>query len=111
MARRHHRFQMVYLGFRYSWFKLTNPVGLAAGFDKNADTINHIFVKIAPDLKIKELEEIAKIALETKIDGLIVSNTTIDRSQINDNRPELLKGGLSGKPLLRKSTDIETVAS
>ncbi|MDX1736977.1 MAG: quinone-dependent dihydroorotate dehydrogenase, partial [Alphaproteobacteria bacterium] len=66
-----------------------------------------LLVKIAPDLNDDDLDDIAALALEMNIDGLIVSNTTI-------SRPDSLKhkdvageqGGLSGKPLFELSTRI-----
>jgi len=58
-----------------------------------------ILLKIAPDLNEKQQEEIANIALKYKIDGLIISNTTMS---IFKNKP----AGLSGEPLLDKSNII-----
>ena len=65
-----------------------------------------LVVKIAPDLKQADKEEIAVAALDEALDGLIISNTTIDRpdSLSNPNRGET--GGLSGRPLLRPSTAL-----
>jgi len=59
-----------------------------------------LVVKIAPDLNEVELQDIADVVLETGIDGVIVSNTTIQRPPhlISGNAEE--KGGLSGSPLL-----------
>jgi len=57
-----------------------------------------IFVKIAPDNDDAALIAIAQVALEEKLDGLIVSNTTI---QHNGEQ-----GGLSGKPLFGPSTEV-----
>lgn len=67
-----------------------------------------IFVKIAPDLSLKELKEIVEVTKRKncKIDGFIISNTTIDRSfdLKSENKDEL--GGLSGRPLKDKSTKM-----
>ena len=65
-----------------------------------------LVVKIAPDLKQADKEEIAVAALDEGLDGLIVSNTTIARpdSLSSPNRSET--GGLSGRPLLRPSTAL-----
>lgn len=63
-----------------------------------------IFIKIAPDNDEEALAAIAQVALETKLDGLIVSNTTIDRDQIAASYYAREAGGLSGKPLFEKST-------
>ncbi|XP_057292298.1 dihydroorotate dehydrogenase (quinone), mitochondrial-like [Hydractinia symbiolongicarpus] len=64
-----------------------------------------ILVKIAPDLKAEEKEDIASVVLDpsTKVDGLIISNTTISRDNLqNKNKQE--QGGLSGQPLKSLST-------
>jgi dihydroorotate dehydrogenase len=63
-----------------------------------------LLVKIAPDLTSAEREDIASVALDTGIDGLVVSNTTVDRpvGLISGNAGE--PGGLSGRPLFAPST-------
>lgn len=72
-------------------------------------TLEHpkpIFLKLAPDLTQSELKDICKTIKrkECAVDGLIISNTTIDRSMVlrSPNAAEI--GGLSGKPLKEKST-------
>lgn len=64
-----------------------------------------VLVKIAPDLTEAELDDIVSVARDRKVDGMIVSNTTISRPDTLRDR-ELAKeaGGLSGKPLFRMST-------
>ncbi len=66
-----------------------------------------ILLKIAPDLTNEQLLDIIEIIRETKIAGIIATNTTISRSGLKSN-PELLneKGGLSGKPLTDRSTEV-----
>lgn len=64
-----------------------------------------IIVKIAPDLTDEEIEDICDVALEVRIDGIIVSNTTLDRTGLKSEHAEE-KGGLSGRPLREKSTDV-----
>ena len=64
-----------------------------------------ILLKISPDLNENELIDIIAIVNETKIDGVIASNTTIDRGQLKSKNKEE-SGGLSGKPLSKKSTEI-----
>ena len=61
-----------------------------------------IFVKIAPDNDAAALEAIAAVALEEGVDALIVSNTTIGRDGVTSTE----QGGLSGRPLFTKSTDV-----
>ena len=65
-----------------------------------------IFVKIAPDCDGDLLEAIAQVAMETCIDGLIVSNTTVTRDNIGASDYANETGGLSGKPLFEFSTTI-----
>lgn len=62
-----------------------------------------IFVKIAPDNEEATLAAIADVACAEHVDGLIISNTTIDRPYLL-NRHAQESGGLSGKPLMEKST-------
>ena len=64
-----------------------------------------ILLKIAPDLTDAQLLDIISIVSETKIDGVIASNTTISRDGIvSENKKEM--GGLSGKPLTNRSTEV-----
>lgn len=57
-------------------------------------------VKIAPDLSDAEVEFIAETLLAKEVEGLIVSNTTADKSVLKDKRLAEEAGGLSGAPLL-----------
>jgi len=65
-----------------------------------------MLLKIAPDLAEPELDAIAEVVLEARIDGLICTNTTIDRSVIRGAPYAEETGGLSGKPLFRKATSV-----
>jgi len=65
-----------------------------------------MLLKIAPDLGDAELDAIAEVALATRIDGLICTNTTIDRSVIRGAPYAEEAGGLSGKPLFEKATSV-----
>jgi dihydroorotate dehydrogenase len=65
-----------------------------------------MLLKIAPDLGEAELDGIAEVALTTQIDGLICTNTTIDRSVIRGAPYAEETGGLSGKPLFEKATSV-----
>lgn len=68
-----------------------------------------ILLKIAPDLNNNQLEEIIDLIAETKIDGVIVSNTSVNREGLKTS-PEVLaeigNGGLSGKPIRERSTKM-----
>lgn len=64
-----------------------------------------ILLKIAPDLTNEQLLDIIDIVSETKIDGIIATNTTISRDGLtSENKAEM--GGLSGKPLTNRSTEV-----
>ncbi|RIA09279.1 dihydroorotate oxidase A [Flavobacteriaceae bacterium MAR_2010_72] len=64
-----------------------------------------ILLKIAPDLSNDQLMDIISIVEDTKIDGVIATNTTISREDlISNNKTET--GGLSGKPLTNRSTEV-----
>jgi dihydroorotate dehydrogenase len=64
-----------------------------------------LFVKIAPDCDDAMLQAIAEVALATKLDGLIVSNTTLSRDRVAGSHHAAEAGGLSGKPLFALSTE------
>ncbi|MFN0049580.1 MAG: quinone-dependent dihydroorotate dehydrogenase [Cytophagales bacterium] len=68
-----------------------------------------ILLKIAPDLTESQLDDIIEIVVETKIDGVIATNTTISRENLHTSSAEIEEigaGGLSGKPVKDKSTEI-----
>ena len=65
-----------------------------------------VLVKIAPDLKKNEIEEIAEIARTTSVNGIIVSNTTIERPKNIQDQYKNEEGGLSGNPLFEPSTRL-----
>lgn len=63
-----------------------------------------LLVKIAPDLSEAEIEAIADIALRLNLSGIIATNTTILRENLKTSIKEI--GGLSGKPLQKKSNEV-----
>ena len=65
-----------------------------------------LLVKIAPDLTQPEREDIASIVLDARIDGLIVANTTVDRTVGLVSPYAKEAGGLSGRPLFASSTAL-----
>lgn len=67
-----------------------------------------IFVKLSPDLSFKELKEIVDVTKwkECKVDGFIISNTTTDRDFELKSEHKTEIGGLSGKPLKEKATQM-----
>ncbi|MDR4307334.1 quinone-dependent dihydroorotate dehydrogenase [Chelatococcus sambhunathii] len=63
-----------------------------------------ILLKIAPDLDLAGLDDVVAVARDRGLDGLVVSNTTLARPARLKNRSAGEAGGLSGAPLLRRST-------
>jgi dihydroorotate dehydrogenase len=66
-------------------------------------------LKIAPDLTNEQLDDIIEIIRETKIDGVVATNTTISRTGLNTSISILNtigSGGLSGKPLAKRATEV-----
>lgn len=65
-----------------------------------------IFIKIAPDLTEEQLQDIVNIAIKYELQGLVISNTTVDRNLNLTDSLSTEKGGLSGLPLRDKSARI-----
>ncbi len=65
-----------------------------------------ILLKVAPDLTWQQQEKIAEVIVKNKIDGVIISNTTIDRNLNLRSSHSAQSGGLSGFPLLQKSNEL-----
>ena len=69
-----------------------------------------ILLKIAPDLTTEQLQDIAEISKQVKLDGIVSSNTTISREKLSikgkANAEKIGMGGLSGKPLKITSDDV-----
>jgi dihydroorotate dehydrogenase len=65
-----------------------------------------MLIKIAPDLDEAEMDNIAEVLNLAKVDGVIATNTTIDRLEIEGHPLAKESGGLSGKPLYGKSTAV-----
>lgn len=79
--------------------------------DRNRTTAKPkpLLLKIAPDLTEGQLDDIVDIVAETKIDGVIASNTTIARSPLSTDSKKVEAigmGGLSGAPVRERSTDV-----
>lgn len=66
-------------------------------------------LKIAPDLTHEEIAHIAKLLIEFNIDAVIATNTTISRDAIQEHPLANEAGGLSGKPVQQKSTEVVRV--
>ena len=68
-----------------------------------------ILLKIAPDLSWPQIDDVIDLSKEINLDGLVAANTTINRDQLQTSSEELQTigaGGLSGKPVRQRSTEI-----
>jgi dihydroorotate dehydrogenase len=68
-----------------------------------------LLLKIAPDLLDSQLDDIIEILKETKLDGVVATNTTISRAGLSTNDADVQavgNGGLSGKPLTKRATHV-----
>jgi len=70
-----------------------------------------LVIKISPDLSKTELKNISKQLIKYKIDAVIATNTTLDHSLVSGCKNSLEKGGISGLPLQKKSTNIISILS
>jgi dihydroorotate dehydrogenase len=71
--------------------------------EKSGDT--PVLLKIAPDLSLAELDDVVHVARSRRVDGMIVSNTTLARPEtLREQTRVKEQGGLSGRPLFRLST-------
>ena len=88
---------------------LTEILNRLMDLNKEKSVQKPILLKIAPDLTDSQLDDIIDIVAETKIDGIISSNTTISRDNLkteDSKLEEIGNGGLSGKPLTKRSTEV-----
>ena len=76
---------------------------LAEGLPRDAPPL---LIKIAPDLEVADLADIAAVALERRVDGLIATNTTVARPADLVGRDKAETGGLSGRPLFAPATRV-----
>ncbi len=77
--------------------------------NSNKENEKPILLKIAPDLTNEQLDDIVDIVNETKIAGLIATNTTISREGLTASKErieEIGAGGLSGIPVRKRSTEV-----
>lgn len=84
---------------------LTKLLSTLQKLNAKKETGKPILLKIAPDLTNEQLEDIIAIVAETKIAGVIATNTTISREGLESEDKEEV-GGLSGKPLTNRSTEV-----
>lgn len=77
--------------------------------NSSKDEIRPILLKIAPDLNEGQLDEVIELVAETKLDGVIASNTSVNREGLKASEDQLKaigNGGLSGKPIRERSTAV-----
>jgi dihydroorotate dehydrogenase len=77
--------------------------------NKKFDIQKPILLKIAPDLNTAQLDEVIEIIVETNLDGVIASNTSVNRDGLKASKERLGSignGGLSGKPVAERSTNV-----
>jgi len=88
---------------------LSNILNALVNLNKENSNPKPIFLKIAPDLSNGQLDDIINIVIETKIAGIVATNTTTTRDNLITNKSIIQNigdGGLSGLPLRKKSTEI-----
>jgi dihydroorotate dehydrogenase len=85
---------------------LSRAIAARAALPDGAGRKTPLFLKIAPDLAETELQDIAAEVADKAIDGVIVSNTTISRPNLQPSAFLGEAGGLSGKPLFGRSTTV-----
>jgi len=88
---------------------LLELIGAVQTANKTFDKQKPMLLKIAPDLNEGQLDEIIELVAETNLDGVIASNTSNDRAGLKASDEKLAKignGGLSGQPILEKSTQV-----
>lgn len=88
---------------------LTKLLSTLQSLNQKKNKPKPILLKIAPDLTNSQLNDIIDIVQDTKIDGVIATNTTISRADLNENVDRIEKignGGLSGKPVRQRSTEV-----
>ncbi|WOC52377.1 hypothetical protein BPO_1730 [Bergeyella porcorum] len=84
---------------------LTKLLGELQKLNQEKPKPKPILLKIAPDLTEEQLLDIIDIVKETQIAGVIATNTTLSRENLkSENQKE--SGGLSGKPLTKRSTEV-----
>lgn len=77
--------------------------------NKNFNEQKPVLLKIAPDLNNLQLDEIIELVKQTNLDGVIASNTSVDRTGLKaspERLSEIGNGGLSGQPIKEKSTRV-----
>ena len=77
--------------------------------NKEQEAPKPLLLKIAPDLTDDQVRDVVDLAMELGLSGLVVANTTINRSQLKSNKDELDQigaGGVSGKPVTDRTIEV-----
>jgi dihydroorotate dehydrogenase len=87
------------------------PLLTAVGEEADSAAGRHVplLVKIAPDLSDEDIDDVARLALDLKLDGIIATNTTIARTGLSSSPDTVAAcgpGGLSGAPLKQRSLEV-----
>lgn len=88
---------------------LTNLLNTLQDLNNKKPKAKPILLKIAPDLNNGQLDDIIEIVAATNLAGIVATNTTIDRSNLQTSTAEVEKignGGLSGKPVKNRATEV-----
>lgn len=88
---------------------LTKLLSLLQSMNHQKANPKPILLKIAPDLSDSQLDDIIEIVSETKIEGVIATNTTISRADLKATKDRITaigNGGLSGQPVRHRSTEV-----
>ena len=86
-----------------------NLIDLVSKIDKlvNKQKIKiPLFLKISPDESNANIENIIEIVKNSSFSGIVATNTTVDKSSLSNLKYKNIEGGLSGEPLMKKSTEI-----
>jgi dihydroorotate dehydrogenase len=92
--------------------ELSVPPAVAGGFEpreKKSKNLKPLLVKIAPDLREAEIEAVTDICLRLNLSGIIATNTTVSRENLQTSKTEIERigaGGLSGSPLEKRATEV-----
>ncbi len=81
-------------------------IGQMAGSRDRMPVRKPLLVKLAPDLSPAEIDDIVEICLSGKVDGIVATNTTVGRPSGLRGEHRAEAGGLSGRPLRERATDI-----
>ncbi len=88
---------------------MLNILGRLKELNTQKENPKPILLKISPDLNNQQLDDVIDIVKETKIDGLVATNTTVTRENLETSDEEvkaIANGGMSGKPITNRSTEV-----